>query len=327
MHFLSAPLLRLALDHFDRLQLNTEQSDWFFSTFGPGNLAKATTMPHERFNDYESLLNSLKKRNHQRYEQVHKGIPFFYLFWLAFDLRNYEKALYYLDASISEDVKNHGAKWIDLPGADVLRLTTGHHVAQRVIKEIRDLLNDEITRFNCISTLAPITIDEFITKFVAVLIQDPSARAIISACYVFLLETKERSIELQLRSTAGTSLGPIIANLFSGCLVFESLLKVLYPTNDNETAVKTIGKIFNTASFKADFGSEMQTSADTLQDIIDSIDDNSFMTAFSTTARLRNTTGHNLIWDNIFDSIPKYDALWHQIVNALLFLIERKYIR
>ena len=29
--------------------------------------------------------------------------------WFAFDLRNYEKALFYLDAGISEDFKNYHA--------------------------------------------------------------------------------------------------------------------------------------------------------------------------------------------------------------------------
>ena len=122
MHFLADPLVDLALGHFDAIEIG--RADWYFSTFGPGNLLNATDRPHERFNDYETLLSLLRERNHEKYEQVHKGTPFFFLSWLAFDLRNYEKTLYYLDAAISEDVKNVSANWINLPGALFLKLTT-----------------------------------------------------------------------------------------------------------------------------------------------------------------------------------------------------------
>jgi len=136
MNFLSDPLVELALKHFDNLDAtDVAIGDWFFSTFGPGNLLNATDRPQERFNDYESLLKLLQERNQQKYDRIHKGTPFFFLSWLAFDLRNYEKALYYLDASISEDLKNGKVDWINRPGADFLKLATKPHVAQRVIKK------------------------------------------------------------------------------------------------------------------------------------------------------------------------------------------------
>ena len=76
MYFLTPPLVNLALQHFDHLEL--AQGDNFFSIFGPGNLINATNKPHERFNDYEELLELLRQRNQQKYEQVHKGTPFFF---------------------------------------------------------------------------------------------------------------------------------------------------------------------------------------------------------------------------------------------------------
>ncbi|MBF0378212.1 MAG: hypothetical protein HQK72_12130 [Desulfamplus sp.] len=325
MYFLTTPLVDLALQHFDHLPL--AQGDNFFSTFGPGNLINATNKPHERFNDYEELLQRLRQRNQQKYEQVHKGTPFFFLSWLAFDLRNYEKALYYLDAAISEDVKNAGGNWINLPGAQFLTLTQQQHVAGRIISTIRDLLEHEINRFNQISGLAPITIAGFIDKFVSTLIQDPQTRTIVSAFYIFLLEKTERVIELNLRSTEGSSLGPIISHLFGGGLIFESLLKNRYPTKDDGTPVNVLGNVFFTTSFRNDFSQGIQTHAESLQDILDAINDDSFITAFTATARLRNTTGHNLVWDNIFNTSANYETLYQQIVNALFYVIERKFIR
>lgn len=325
MHFLTDPLVGLALNHFDAIEI--EQADSFFSTFGPGNLINATDRPHERFNDYETLLSLLRERNRQKYEQVHKGTPFFFLAWLAFDLRNYEKALYYLDAAISEDVKNLGQRWINLPGALFLKLTTQRHVAERVIEQIRTLLVEQLNRFNSISNLSTISPDGFIDKFITRLMQDSSTRTIISALYIFLFEYKERQTELCLRSTEGSSLGPIIAHLFSGGLIFESLLKNLYPTEDNGDRIKTLGKIYQTTAFQSDFGSGVQTSADTLQEILDAVNDNSLLTAFCTTSRISNTTGHNLVWDNIFNSSQNYEILSNQIINAIFYVVEKKFVR
>jgi hypothetical protein len=328
VYFLTDPLVQLSLYHFDQLQGPTvQEADWFFSTFGPGNFANATDRPFERFSDYEDLLNMLQHRSVQKYEQIHKGTPFFFLAWLSFDLRNYEKSLYYLDAGISEDVRNSGNNWINLPGALFLRLTTDPHVMERVIRQIRHLLIEQIDRFNAISALTPFGIDAFVNRFVIQLIQTPSTRTIISTLYVFLLEAGERLTELRLKSTQGSSLGPVISHLFSGGLIFESLLKHLYPTKNNGDPVKTLGQVFQTNAFIADFGTGIQTGADTLQDILDAVTDNSLLTAFCTASRLRNTTGHNLVWDNIFHSTSNYEILVDQILNALLYLIERKFIR
>jgi hypothetical protein len=328
MYFLTDSLVQLALYYFDQLPMpDVQQEDWFFSTFCPGNLLHATDRPFERFRDYEDLLQLLPSRNPQKYELVHKGTPFFFLAWTAFDIRNYEKTLYYLDAGISEDLRNVGSDWVNRPGALFLRLTTQPHVAERVIRQIRQLLSAQIDRFNAISGLAPISNDIFIDKFVGRLMQTPPTRTIISALYVYLLEATERLSELQLKSTEGSSLGPVIAHLFSGGLIFESLMKYLYPTKNNGEPVKTLGEVFQTNSFISDFGTGMQTSADRLQDIMNAATDNTLITAFCTLSKLRNTTGHNLVWDNIFRSSSNYEILVDQSVNALLYMIEKKFIR
>lgn len=255
MYFLTDPLVQLALQHFDQIvNPGIEEGDWYFSTFGPGNALYATDRPFERFHDYENLLKLLQNRNHTNYEQIHKGTPFFFLAWLAFDLRNYEKTLYYLDAAISEDVRNRGDEWINFPGAGFLKLSAAPHVAGRVIEKIRSLLGAQINRFNSISSSSPIDIDIFIDKFVNHLMQNHSTRTIISALYVFLLESEERLIELRIKSTQGTSLGPVIANLFGVGLIFESLLKYVYPTNDNGAPIKLLGRCFKQLPLGLIFG-------------------------------------------------------------------------
>jgi hypothetical protein len=80
MHFLTDPLLDLALNDFDRVaEADRDAGDRFFKTICPGNRLDATDQPFERFCDYEELLGRLQSRNRQKYERVHKGTPFFFL--------------------------------------------------------------------------------------------------------------------------------------------------------------------------------------------------------------------------------------------------------
>ncbi|MGD0778045.1 MAG: hypothetical protein ABSC05_35120 [Candidatus Solibacter sp.] len=89
-----------------------QQGNQFFEVFGPGNIVSNPDRPFERFSDYEELLVRLMATDRDKYQKMHKGTPLGFMSWLAFDLRNYEKALFYMDAGISEDVKNFPDNWI-----------------------------------------------------------------------------------------------------------------------------------------------------------------------------------------------------------------------
>ena len=323
MHFLTNPLVDLALKHFDHLDSDEPQNgDWFFETFGPGNLRNATDRPHERFQDYEQLLKLLFDRDREKYEKIHKGTPFYFLAWLAFDLRNYEKTLFYIDAAISEDVRHAGDNWIDGPAAAFLKLDYKDEVAERVIRKIHDLLSAQVARFNGVSRLKDISVNEFLTKCVSPLIDTASTRTIVSAFYIFLLEFEERLEELSLRSTEGGSIGTLIAHMFSGGLILESLLKHAYPSRET----RTLRKIFRAPDFVKDFQPGISTRATSLKGILDAISDDTMETAFSTTAKLRNTTGHDLVWADIFDNSANSEALINQELNALFYVIQRKFL-
>lgn len=327
MYFLTGPLVELARRCYQNLEITeAESGDSFFSTFGPGNIIQFTDKPFERFSDYEELLNTLQQDDPEKYKSLHKGTPFYFLSWLAFDLRNFEKALFYIDAAISEDIRRCRDGWMNLPAASFLTLTDPEaQVARRTIEKIRNLLAQELDRFNAVSGLPPITIQQFRERFVKVLLEnDPQKRTIITAFYTFLLEFRERYRELQLRSITGGSIQPFITHLFKGGLILESLLKHLYPTKDDGAPATTLGEIFKTEAFKADFVSKVDTSSHSLQQIVEDIQGDTMKSAFNTTAKLRNTTGHNLVWDDIFDPTP-YKALFIQELNALLYLVAVKF--
>ncbi len=301
---------------------NPKKADDFFMKFGVGNTISDLDQPFERFIYYEFLLDTLMNSDFEKYQNIHKGIPFYFLAWLAFDFRNYEKALYYIDSAISEDIKNAEKEPFKLPASNFLLLNPEKQVASRTIQIICLTLEEEISRFNSISKSSELSPKLFIDKFVLDLIKKPENRTIISAFYVFLLEYSERQKEIKMRSSEGGSIAPFILHLFSGALIFESILKYLYPYKKKKIPNQTIGEIFHNSSFLQIYPPNIPTYADSILNISNEALDNSLFTAFSTTAKIRNTAGHNLVWDNtIFSETEKYQILFQQEVNAILYLV------
>jgi hypothetical protein len=305
---------------FDELDPNDQAAaDKLFGDFGAGNMITGQHQPFERFEWYHGLLKLLFKRSREKYGKIHKGTPFFFLAWLSFDLRDYEKALTYLDAAISEDTRADPIGWRDRPGSRLLRLDPDPlHVGRRIIAVLRERLTEELGRFHG-ATGVSLKLTEFLDRVPSRLLATSDSRMIASAFYVFILEADERAEELAMRSIAGGSTGPAQSLLFRGGVLFESLLKQIYPGHS------TLGAILHDSAFQHDFPGTYRTSAASLADILADMPDNSCETAFSTTARLRNTTGHNLIWDDVFADPTALARLIHQQFNALLLVIDRKF--
>jgi len=321
-YLLTTDRVALARLTFQQLKvINPETGDRLFEAFGTGMPVNQISQPFERFHDYEQLLNMFHSDDSAKYKKLHKGTAFFFLGWAAFDMRNYTKAVYYLDNAISEDIRNFPDKWEGMEGANALRLfLNDKSPIYRVVKELYERVDMEIKRFNK-DTGSTLTIEDFINKFVIILQKstgNKSTRSIVTALYTFLFEFEDRSKELKLRSGRGGSMEPILNHLFKGGLIFESLLKKLYP------GVKTLGGFNFNSTFTNDF-CRVSTSAHTLKVILNGINTNDLKTAFDTTAKLRNTSGHNLVWDDIFDKTSNYEVLYHQIVNAILFIVVKKY--
>jgi len=331
MYFFHDRLVEYVLQVFRATDFkDAADGDSFFGLFAPGNTSYLADRPFERFHDYEELLLRLMGTDIQKYKRVHKGTPLYFMSWLAFDLRNYEKALFYIDASISEDVRKDPAGWQGNPGARFLLLDPQDQGAARTVLGVRLILERELQRFNYISNLPNLEVDGSWGKFVRRLLADSPQRTIISALYVFVLEFDDRVRELKLREgSAGGSNQPFTVHLFTGGLLFESLLKHCYPTNDTGGRNHTLGDVLRTPRFLQDFSlaNVPPGSAQTLKEIHDAIQGGSDVeTAFATAAKLRNTTGHNLVWDDVFATHQNYVDLFQQVMNALLFVIARKLI-
>lgn len=131
----------------------------------------------------------------------------------------------------------------------------------------------------------------------------------------FLLEYDEIRKIVLLRSTLGGSMEPILTYLFKGGLILESLFKFYYPN------LRTMGQVNNEPTFVARYG-RIDTTAHSLNDIVLAITGNNVANAFNTTGKLRNTTGHNLQWDDVFDNVANFDQLYKQQVNAAIYFMD-----
>jgi hypothetical protein len=200
-------------------------------------------------------------------------------------------------------------------------------VAQRAINQVRGALAKEIARFNGMSGRPQLNLGS-IVQFVTRLIEDPQQRTIVSALYVFVLEFADRVRELDLRrGSIGGANGPFTIHLFTGGLLFESLLKRYYPLNDAGKPNRQLGDVFHTTAFLKDFDLNMSppSSASTLREIHGGLAGaNSIEVAFGTAAKPRNTAGHNLVWDDVFSDSQIYIHLVNQVMNAVLFIVSVK---
>jgi hypothetical protein len=321
-----------AVAEFKTLQFNDPlQADKFFEKFGLGNAIQAPHLPYERFCGYQDLLEKLQETDETKFEKMHKGLPYFFMFWTAYDCRIYDKALFYLDAAISEDFHSFPQDWSEKPATkNYLLLNEDPHKSQnRVIQHTNALIQAQLARFNSISNANPISIRDFVEKFVRYLVMDSAKnppvaklhRVIVTTLFTFIAEFEERFKELQLRSREGGSIELPLSHLFKGGLIFESLLKATYHAGNC-----TLGDIFKTPGFRMDFPGGVDTSATCIADILQVVTSNDRQTAFEVTSKLRNTSGHNLIWDDVFDKPENFRTLFEQQINAILYVALKKYL-
>jgi hypothetical protein len=316
-----------AICEFKSMEIvGSESGDQFFEKFGIGNIVEYTDKPFERFSYYENLLSSMQKVDPLKYKDIHKGTPFYFLAWTAFDMKNFEKALFYMDAAISEDIRKEPQDWINCHAASFLTFVPQtFQSASRVMPILQNLVEAQISLFNNIPGHPVVSFENFIENFVRFLVRDSPKRSIITAFYTFLLEFEDLCVTLELRSVNGGSIEPFLTHLFKGGLIFESLLKNFYPFNDDGRRALTLSAIFKNTNFRSDFFSDINLSPHSLDEIVHEIQPGDFKSAFVTTANIRNTVGHNLVWDDMFN-FDNYRLLFQQQVDAILYIVSKKFL-
>ena len=135
---------------------------------------------------------------------------------------------------------------------------------------------------------------------------------------------------LTLRSRDKGTIEPVIIHLLKGALIFETLLKTIYPKNDSGQLIKTLGGLYKNSSYKSKrYPNLEKLSAKSFRQLLAFIKKSkktTFPGYFRNTTKLRNMTGHNLKWDDVFDNISNYELLYKQERNALFYLIQKEFI-
>lgn len=317
---------------------NPQGEDKFFSDrrFVPGRVYDPQTgevyQPHVSMNIYEGVLAQIGRVEPQRYSTMHKGTPFYYIGWLAYEMGNYEKGVFYMDAALSEDIQNDSAGWTGLPAAAFLFLddTNPNAAARNITIKAKREVESHLKRFSSDSgkNLDVITL---IDKFIKPNATDPAYRSIITSLLTFLLEGKDLQLQMSLRSRYGGSLEPFLTHLFKGGLIFESLLKRKYGA---AASGNTLGPYLNVASAKTDLSLSTRplykkmTTPIKLEDLpalLQSWSGEDFHErAIAIAYAVRNTTGHDLGWQDVFTE-DIYRGLFDGIVDAIFWVIKKGY--
>lgn len=303
-------------------------ADQFFSLYGVGNMVIGEDRPFERGKAYELLLYILRKYNKEQYLKIHKGTPFYFLAWTAYQFSNFEKAMFYMDAAVSEDLRLHGKKdnyttpSIAFFLLDQLPQAAGFltlHIS------ISSEINNTLKKFNTDSGLS-ITKENFVLKFVkSVIYSDKKHRSVLTALYSFILEYGLYQRLIFLRSSDGGSIEPFINHLFKGARILESLLKMKGKGNDLKDVISNISALnINSKYLKGN--KSLISAMNTYNDLInkkESIQNCNFAVSYI----IRNTTGHSLLWADEFKTEETYLTLYNCLINSIFWSIYHLWIK
>jgi len=325
----------IAFKELDEKSLTYNIADDYFQSFGVGNVIQAVHIPWERLIHYESLLKALKATDSSKLDGMHKGTPYYFLAWASFDIKDYERALFYLDAAIAEDIRLWGNGWTDTPVGNMLTFIEGG-TAIRIIQELKSEFERLISQ-SCSDFNIQIELKQFVDDFVIPLINsDKKNRSVITSFYSFVLEFQDRREMLNLRSSEGGTIEPFLVHLLKGTLIFETLIKIVGHNKDWKIdsggkrlgeSIRTIGELHYSSSFTSKYCSlEDAREINNLHDVMDFIKTNDIKTAINVTYFVRNKIAHDLRWDDIFEDIEKYELLFKQVFNAILILIFKEFL-
>lgn len=307
---------------------NANEADVFFEKYGVGNANVGIHNPFERQLAYELLLQILHSLNAKKYHQIHKGTPYYFISWTAFQNYDIAKAIFYMDAAVSEDLKIPEVqnKISSRPSLSFFLLNTeagpsGLSIHLEVKSVFNKILKEYTTHGGGI-----ITIDSFRNKFIEDMLYSGSdGRSLLTALFTFVLEYKEKSKQIYLRSDTGGSIQPFLDHLFDGARILESILEKKGGKGSTlEHKIKSISAIEITGSVLK--GGKTLKGAERYYLSLSQSGSNFQDCNFACSYIIRNTTGHSLLWPDQFLSGESYSLLFNCLINAIFWAIEKLWI-
>lgn len=299
-------------DFFDRFHL------YYIHSNNPSCEAK------DKIKIYKLLLRKIKEFNEEGYDKTHKGVPYYFIGWFSLNIKNYEQAIFYFDAALAEDKINHSFDTWNNSGAALffkLKHEFPYPYNEFSTRKLREYLSKELNSYNPVESDKMRLDEDFVKKFVENILLENNT-AIITTFYTFILEKHDILDLIELRSVHGGTIEPIVMHLFKGALIFESLLKKQYPQHGSN-----MGKILKAIQkeFKFKFDNSFTSCFEQIIDYVNLNNDNTIEKSFNTVYKIRNTTAHNLIWNDCFNE-KNYKEMFKQVMNAILNFIYKKYV-
>jgi hypothetical protein len=273
----------------------------FFARFGFWQLYYSNRF-YETLDRGHEILPLCARLNPEVYKKIHKGYPLYWMGMAAYRIHDFQSAIYYIDATLSEDLKNIPTN-PDTPPRLFLRLEgeDDRQAAKDIVQGAQETVEEYINLYNQILKESKLktpllNIDDVRSGLLrpAVSSDNPDIRSLASTFITFLLEFKYRDFQLNLRTEPGTN-EPFFIHLFKGCLLFESLLKN-NPTKKIQGT--TLSPVLRELRKELDLPKDFSLGNVQLPQVLDEIlnVDDRISTAILTTGRLRNTIGHNMGW-------------------------------
>ena len=276
------------------------------------------------------LLRACKRIDADAFTKIHKGHPYYFIGIASYLLDDYQTAIYFFDAAVTEDV-NGGADPIDnpTPGTRFLMLEgeANYQAAKELTKFAQTKVERALEHYAKITKnpeVSDLTLDDLRKDFIYYALKatdKPGLRTLVTSFITYCIEWDFRNEHFEYEVKKGTS-EPFFLHLFRGCILFESLLKlnpVVSPTS------KTLGGILQEAQIISKLKiNPIQGKKDgfVLEDMFDKLqrNDNSIDLAMQISYMARNTLGHSLGWNaNISQS--QYRELYLIIAASCLHVI------
>ncbi len=320
---------------FENLVINVPQRDVFasgdfFARFNLGGLIHSKQY-FEAINLGEQILHEIHRFDDSKFKDLHLGAPFYWMGMAAYYLHDYQSAIYYIDASVAEDIKNDPLS-NNTPSRLFLRLDgdANNQAAKEIVIKAQNIIEKYIVEYN--KLLLKDSKEQYllsladIRKFLlepASLFKQVNYRSSASTFITFFIEFNYRYFQLMIRNEPGTN-ELFFMHLFKGCLLFESLLK----NNPNKKLPENISleRVLIELSNEFNITEKIKIGGLSFQQVVKqavNVDDR-LNSLILLTGKYRNVLGHNVAWNTSL-SCDQYVDAFYIIANSCLHAISVLY--
>jgi hypothetical protein len=285
--------------------------------------------PSAHVEAWEYVLGLLQNEDEQRYRVMHKGTPFYFAGMASYLGRDFEKALFYMDAALEEDLRLHKTAWPSVPSGKFVLLDSDSpdQFARPLVVRTRDLFEDVIGKISTEGGIG-LSVEDLRSKLVyPAMNTTPRKRSAVTGLISFLLEFPSRRKELSLAGTQTSTAEPFFLHLFKGAVLFETLLKTstVGSTIQVSNPKATIDKFLQDQAIYSAFGfttAPQGLGGETLDDVFAAIKKDATsgydytQRAIRATWGIRNKVGHSMAWPSR-PSLEEYNDAFYLIAGAL----------